>query len=387
MTTKTGSIPFTGIPFPNDEYHRRCEKVFKAMERDGLDALLVTSHNHLRYLTGYSGYGGYFMPFPLVMVTGHAPTYVVREYEETGVRADSCIEEIVTYTHQPDWARATADVLRRYGVANKRVGLQLDLWNLAPKDVADLQAQLPLMKIVDASRLVPKIAAVKSDLELKAIREAMGYTDIAIRTFQSSIHSGVTEQEVGNAIAHEVAKSGGALWTPSTNIMFGERTKVPHGVPMPHPINKNEPAMIEVGGTKSGYAVGIVRSAVLGRHHEAEAVHALAVEALEAACAVIKAGATASSIDAAARKVVARSQLPRGMRHRAGYHTGPNWGGRGNLSLEPESPDVLETNMTFHLPIILFGDSDIMIGCSEHVLVTDTGCEILAKTPHTLHFA
>ena len=31
--------------------------------------------------------------------------------------------------------------------------------------------------------------------------------------------------------------------------------------------------------------------------------------------------------------------------------------------------------------------SEIMIGASEHVLVTDKGCEILAKTPHTLHFA
>jgi hypothetical protein len=43
--------------------------------------------------------------------------------------------------------------------------------------------------------------------------------------------------------------------------------------------------------------------------------------------------------------------------------------------------------MTFHMPIILFGESEIMIGCSEHVLVTDKGCELLAKTPHTLHHA
>jgi Xaa-Pro aminopeptidase len=387
MTQKTGSIPFTGIPFPKDEYRRRHDKVFKAMERDGLDALLVTSHNHLRYLTGYNGYGGYFKPFPLVMVPGRAPTYVVREYEDNGVRADSCIDEVLTYTHQPQWARVTADLLRRFGVADKRVGMQLDLWNLAPKDVTDLQAQLPGMKVVDASGLVPKIAAVKSDLELKVIREAMGYTDIAIRTFQSSIRAGATEEEVSNAITREVAKAGGALWTPSTNIMFGDRTKVPHGVPSPHPIKNNEAAMIEIGGTKSGYAVGIVRSAVLGRHAEAETVHAVAEEALEAAIGAIKAGVPAAAVDAASRKVVERSSIPRGFRHRTGYHTGPNWGGRGNLSLEPESQDVLETNMTFHMPIILFGESDIMIGCSEHVLVTDKGCEVLARTPHTLHHA
>jgi Xaa-Pro dipeptidase len=136
-----------------------------------------------------------------------------------------------------------------------------------------------------------------------------------------------------------------------------------------------------------GYAVGIVRSAVLGRHAEAEAVHAVAVEALEAAVGAIRAGVPASAVDAAARKVVEKSPFPRGFRHRTGYHTGPHWGGRGNLSLEPESKDVLEAGMTFHMPVILFGETEIMIGASEHVLVTDTGCEILAKTPHTLHFA
>ncbi|MFQ3457903.1 aminopeptidase P family N-terminal domain-containing protein [Bradyrhizobium sp. UFLA01-814] len=103
---------------------------------------------------------------------GHAPTYVVREFEEAAVRAESCIEDLFTYTHQPEWAQVTSDVLRRCGVADKRVGLQLDLWNLAPKDATDLQEQLPDVRIVDASRLVPKIAAVKSDLELKVIREA-----------------------------------------------------------------------------------------------------------------------------------------------------------------------------------------------------------------------
>lgn len=42
--------------------------------------------------------------------------------------------------------------------------------------------------------------------------------------------------------------------------MFGERTKVPHGSPVCHPIRNNEPAMIEIGGLKHGYAVGLVEA-------------------------------------------------------------------------------------------------------------------------------
>ncbi|MGE0796808.1 MAG: M24 family metallopeptidase [Lautropia sp.] len=384
MTTKQTQIPYTGVPFPKEEYQRRQDKVFAAMELAGLDAMLVTSINHLRYLTGYNGYGSYFMPFPLILVPGRKPVYVVREYEVTGVRADGIVEDIVPYTNQPDFARVTARELRKLGVADKRIGLQLGCWNLAPADVSDLQAEMPGMKVVDATRIVPRIAAKKTELELQAIREAMTFTDVAIRVFHSEIRVGATEVGVSNAITEAVARIGGALWAPSTNIMFGQRTKLPHGVPSPHAISMNEPAMIEIGGTKAGYAAGIVRTAVLGKHPEAEYVHSVSVEALEAANAVIKAGVAASAVDAAVAQVVGKSKLQRGKRHRTGYHTGPNWGGRGNLSLEPESEDILEAGMTIHMPIILFGESEIMIGASDHVLVTDSGCELLAGTPRTL---
>jgi Xaa-Pro aminopeptidase len=40
--------------------------------------------------------------------------------------------------------------------------------------------------------------------------------------------------------------------------------------------------------------------------------------------------------------------------------------------------------MTLHLPIILFEAGEYGLGCSENVVVTETGCEILSQTPHAL---
>lgn len=389
MAATTDSIPFTGIPFPKSEYERRQKAVLEAMAAAELDALLVTAHHHLRYLTGYSGSGAYFRPFPLILVPGRTPTFVVREYDEQAVRADSCIDEMVTFRHQPDFLRVCADVLRQYGMQNRRVGLQLGCWNLAPADVTGLQAELPDLKVVDATRLVSAIMSVKSGAEIKAMREAMEMTDLAVRTFHGSLRDGVTETEVASMIGAEVYKAGGELWATSTNILFGERTKLPHGVPTRHAIHQDQPAFMEIGGAKYGYAAGIVRCAVLGRHAETEILHALSVDALEAALAEVKPGATGRAVDAAARKVIDKSAFPRSLRHRSGYQTGIHWGGgRGNpISLEPSSEEVLKAGMTVHMPIILFGDSGRLIGCSEQILVTENGAEILSKTPHTLHHA
>ncbi|MER8556988.1 aminopeptidase P family N-terminal domain-containing protein, partial [Mesorhizobium sp. M1217] len=62
------------MPFPRSEYEHRQERVLAAIDRARLDALVVTAHGHLRYLTGYNGNGGYFAPFPLIMVPGQRPT-------------------------------------------------------------------------------------------------------------------------------------------------------------------------------------------------------------------------------------------------------------------------------------------------------------------------
>ena len=94
------------------------------------------------------------------------------------------------------------------------------------------------------------------------------------------------------------------------------------------------------------------------------------------------AGVVASEVDAAARKVVERSKLPRGSRHRTGYHTGPNWGGRGNLSLEPESNDVLEAGMTFHMPSIAASfRAPVGLPCSSRTMVPPGGSGVLAVMP------
>lgn len=386
MATTFSAIPITGIPFPRSEYERRQKKVLEAVARADLDVLLVTAHGHLRYLTGYHGFGAYFAPFPLILVPGRAPTYVVREYEVDGVRAESCIDEIIGYTQQHDFATVCADVLRRYGLQGRRVGLELGCWNLAPADVSALHAQLPDMKIVDATRLVASVAAVKSDLEIEAMRGAMSMTDLAVCTFHGSLRDGVTEAEVAANIEGEVNKAGGAVRSNYT-LVFGERTRLPHGGPARHPIRNNEPAMVEIGGSKHGYAAGLVRGAVLGSHAETESLHGLSVEALDAAIAAIKPGATAGEVDAAGRKVIDRSGRPRIFRHRAGYQTGINWSERGNLSLEPGAADILESGMTLHMPYILFGEGGYLFGTSEHVLVTERGSEILSRTPHTLYRA
>ncbi|RJT27221.1 hypothetical protein D3227_36500 [Mesorhizobium waimense] len=157
--------------------------MLEAVERAGLDALLVTAQSHLRYLTGYSGAGSSFAPHPLILTPGREPTFVVRKFDEENVRAFSCINEIGPYTQRYEFRIVSADVLRRLNLHNKRVGMELDRSSLAPADVTALHHELPDLKIVDASRLVAAVAAVKSHVEIQALQKAAIITDLLLVHF------------------------------------------------------------------------------------------------------------------------------------------------------------------------------------------------------------
>lgn len=380
----TGSIPMTDVPFSQVEYERRQNAVLRAIESQGMDAIAVTAYSHLEYLSGYDGSGGYFAPFPLILAPGHPPTYVVRKYDEDAVRTESCISEVRTYTQEGEQAKAVADVLRGFGVDEGRVGLELGCWNLAPRDVARLESELPNLKVVDATRVVSSVAAVKSDVEIATMRKAMGFTRVAIDTMNASLREGVSEVEVAQAMTSAVMNAG-ATWMRDFTLLFGPRTALPHGLPTSFALQRDQPVFTETGGWANGYAGSICRSAVLGSHPGAESLHAIAEEALQAAIDAIRPGARTGDVDAACRGVIERWGRPEVFLHRTGYQNGIMWSDRGNLSLEPGSEDVLVPGMTFHMPIILFESGQYGVGVSETVLVTDQGCEALSGLPRAIH--
>ncbi|MER9751370.1 Xaa-Pro peptidase family protein [Mesorhizobium sp. M0140] len=359
--------------------------MLEAVERADLDAIVVTARSHLRYLTGYSGGGAYFAPFPLILVPGRAPTIVVREFDEENVRAHSCIDDIVAYTHSEDFRTVCSEVLRQYGLENKRVGMELGCWSLAPNDVTGIQSKLQDLNIVDATSIVSSVAAVKNEVEIKCLREAAMFTDLAIDIFNKSIREGITEAEVAGEIRSGLESAEGSI--TGLNICFGERLRLPHADPENHRIRMNDAAFVELSGVVKDYCSPLCRSAVLGRHPALERLHKVAEEAIEAAVEVIRPGVTTGAVSGAIRSVIKRAAHSKALRSRTGYQIGTYWTERGDLSIEPGAEDVMEANMSFHMPIILFDEDGYQIGCSESVLVTERGAEILSKTPHAMHRA
>jgi Xaa-Pro aminopeptidase len=376
-------LPETALPFPKEEYQRRVAAVIAAFEDYGVDAVAATNKTSQEYLSGYDGSGSYFAPFPIIVTPGRPPTYIVRKFDEDAVRSCTWIEDIVPYWQERDQPRVWADVLRSHGLERARLGLELGTWNLAPADVSALAELLPGLQIIDVTRLIPRVAAIKSDLEIAAMRSAMEFTDIAVHSFQRGLSEGVSEAELADAVTHAVAQAGGEVRI--LTLLFGRRTALPHGRPSRYRLSPNSPAYTELGGISNGYVAGLCRSAVLGEHKRAANLHLVAEEMLAAVIDAMHPGAIAGDIDSVARGVLQRAGRSAAFRHRTGYQNGIDWLYRGNISLEPGSVDVLQPKMTFHMACILFEEAEIAVGCSQTVLITSTAAEPLSQTAPTLH--
>lgn len=93
---------------------------------------------------------------------------------------------------------------------------------------------------------------------------------------------------------------------------------------------------------------------------------------------------TASQADWTCRHIInEETGLGEFYRHRFGYSIGisfsPDWGEGHILSLRSDVETVLEPGMVFHVPPAIIGYKNLAVGCSETIMITETGCEAITE--------
>ncbi|WP_301114861.1 Xaa-Pro peptidase family protein [Microbacterium sp.] len=321
--------------------------------------------------------GSQYWVSPFVLGSGIQPTFLVREFERDRVRHEGRVERLHTYFDRADaiasWARSLVDL--RLGSA--RIGLELDNTNLTYVDVTTLSSLLPGVTIVDVSRLVPAIMATKSEEELEAMRMASEYTDRALEAFADRVTAGVSEAELEHVMRH-AAEAAGSVGLRGS-VALGRRAGLPHVGGGDTVAEVGDVAVTEISGYRYGYCAAACRTAVIGSNPGVERLYTVARVALERGIAAMRPGVAAGHVYDVVRATVVDAGFGATMRHRAGYANGLQANGRLNISLAPGENDVLDEGMTFHLPILLFMPGEYSVACSQSVVVTSDGTEVLGS--------
>lgn len=386
--------------FPADEYRRRWARLQVLLDDAGLDALLLTQEENVRYLTGYTSViwaVGRWLPGVFIATRDPRDAVLVPSAFDVGAAEGS--SWVGTVDGHPD-ARAIPDLvlghLRRLGLRLDRIGMETGSgaivmlpWPAAQGLVGGLTGPP-----VDATRLLAALRMVKSDAELTRVRRAVTATTAGYRAAVEAAKAGMTERElvaVATATMHREGITAGTKPTFLNCVSGRDRYPLVDSPASDRPLAAGDVVFLDGGGACDGYISDIIRLIAVGEIGPAAERYAeTALSALDAAIAAARPGATASDLFAAGQAVYTEAGVGAFGGGISGHGIGLELWERPLVrdhSADPGEDVTLRAGMTFCLePILMPSDADGIAGVFvfEHQIhVTDDGAEVLSADLET----
>ncbi len=371
--------------FEPAEFESRLSRAQHLMTGAELDGLLVTSEQHVRYVTGFDSqfWASPTRPWFVVVPRQGPPVAVIPEIGEAGM-AGTWVEDIRTWpAPRPEddgvslLTAALAELPRRFG----RVGAELGPEMVLRMPVADFfrvcEAVAPL-ELVDGTPLLRQLRGVKSPAEVAKIRHVCQLVSEAFAALPQKLAIGMTEMAACRAMRIDVLERGadgspymmGCAGPGSyDNIIMGPRERV---------IGEGEILIIDTGTTFDGYFCDFDRNFAFGRPSDAaRRAFDTVYRATEAGIAAARPGATSSDLWRAMNAVLEAGGALSNNVGRLGHGLGmqlTEW-----PSNKPGDDTDLVPGMVMTIePGMEFAPGRMMVH-EENVVITEDGCELLSK--------
>lgn len=385
------------LHFTIEEYRERLRRIWSAMRERGVDVLVLSDPCNLYYATGYDAWSFYVPQFVLIEQGNDRPLWIGREMDERGALLTTFLEESDVTGYGDAFVQSAdrhpmsrvAEVLRARGWNRVRVGLEMSSYYLGARSVDVLRAELPETTWVDASLLVNWVRVVKSDAEIRYLRQAARITEEAMRTAVDGTRIGARQCDVAadiyRALISGTAEYGGQYASSPPLMPSHERVNTPHLTWTDERYLPNTITNFELVSSRHRYHMPLGRSVSLGEpSKQVRALERALVEGIDDVIARLRPGMRASEVEALWQSAASRHGVRK--RARCGYSIGiayPPTFGEQTISLRPGDETTLVPNMTLHLmPGVWQEGASLVI--TEPLLITATGCEAFCELPRQL---
>lgn len=368
----------TDSRFGAEIYGKRLERAAQLTRAAHLDALLITPGPDLRYLLGSNAQSFERLTCLIIPASGETPSVVVPKLELAALDGSAAGELGLSLV---PWV----DGVDPYGVvkstlnAGARVAVDDAMPALHLLPIADALTALP----VSATPIIRQLRMIKDAAEIDALRRAGAAIDRVHARMGEWLRPGRTEAEVAADIAAAIVEEGHGH-ADFVIVGSGPNGANPHHSHSDRAIEAGDVVVIDIGGpVEPGYFSDSTRTYVLGEPDPEIAERYAALERAQAAAvAAVRPGATAESVDAAARNLLSEAGFGEAFIHRTGHGIG--------LSVHEEpyivagNDTVLRPGMAFSVePGIYFG-GEWGARIEDIVIVTEDGGESVNHRPHGL---
>ena len=236
---------------------------------------------------------------------------------------------------------------------------------------------VPMQAKIDAFR------ATKEPWEIELMRKAQAITDQTFSELCKIIHAGMTEKELEAELLYRLYKHGAEGPSFDPIVVSGPNTSLPHGVPGERKLEFGDFITMDFGCIYGGYCSDMTRTVALGFvSEEMDKVYKTVLKAQLAGIAATKAGVAGRDIDGAARKVIADAGYGDYFGHGYGHSLGILIHEAPNANTRNDQPMPAGAVVSAEPGIYLPGKFGVRI--EDVTVITETGCEVLTKSPKKL---
>lgn len=206
--------------FPQGEYEARNAKVTGLLAEHGIDALLITTEPNVRYFTGLNTllYRTKLRPITALLPAcgTREPVLVVPEVLEGTCVATSWVQDIRINAEcygkpSREVLEVMVDTIKDLGLSDGVIGMEFGMGQyicLTNEELRELQSRLPHVRWVDAAPIIWDVRAVKSALEVDALKTACDISAAGIEEGFKALKEGMTERQLYSVITSKYYEEG-----------------------------------------------------------------------------------------------------------------------------------------------------------------------------------
>ncbi len=258
----------------------------------------------------------------------------------------------------------------------KRIGLNFE--NLSVRDFEKIKEVLGERDYVNVSDAIMGARKVKSEEEIKIIREAAKIASEVADDIPNFLKEGMKEYELAARIVYEMLKRGAEDVAFTTIAAFGENTAEPHYTAGARKLKKGDFVLTDFGARYHRYNSDITRTFVFGKASEMQKdIYYTVLEAQELGINMIKAGLNGRDVDAKVHEFIDSTKYKDRMTHSTGHGLGLAVHDHVGLSRVVEVPLVEGMVVTVEPGIYIPGFGGVRI--EDDVVVRKDGSEVLTS--------
>lgn len=374
------------------EYQARIHKLSRAMQRDGVDGMILTADANIEYFSGFRHHAPWTLfarPFFQIISADGRSALLTHTFLELEMRRTAAVHDVYSFSRSGQVpVDEIRQVLAHLGLARGRLGMELGCeqrLGISSNDFMLLRESLPDFVVVDASLMIWRLRTIKSKAEIELIRRSAAVTGAAFAAAFGAARPGMTEKQISQICTQTMLAQGADR--PGFVLVASGQPNYTNlaGKPTDRQLRSEDMLWIDMGAVVDGYWSDFCRSAYFGEPRPVlEESQKMILDVNQAMIESVRPGQTMRDVAESAERQFQKSG------YSVSLGTGRIGHGIGLMSTEPPhvalyDETICEEGLVFTIEPRITNESGVF-NCEEMLAVTETGVDILTSSPRGITY-